>query len=469
MTSGLSSIAGRRVLFLNWRDLSHPKAGGAEVYCEQVAERFVEAGAAVTLFTSQFSGAPLAELRSGVEIVRAGGTFGVYARAAQHLRRAQRSYDAVLDFQNGIPFFSPLFAGRRTAVVCVIHHVHQEQFALHFPWPASRVGQVLEGPVSRRVYRSRPLVAVSPSTRRDVRRRLRLRGPIHVVPNGLVEPDEALADRVRSASPRIAVTSRLVSHKRFDLLVDALPDLRRRWPDLLVDVAGDGPEREALQRRAADLGVQDVVRFHGFVDDDTKHRLVGDAWLTVSPSQAEGWGLTVIEANAAGLPAVAFDVPGLRDSVVDGETGWLLPADRPLAEGIDDALRVLQDDRTAEQWADRCRTWAARFSWDSTADRLAAIVSAEIDRAQRLPRSRRVPSDLAVRVAVRLPEGVSLDGLRTGLRRSDQLRADGREVQMLLHGCDEAGAESVLLRLGVLDVHRLSLATTGDLLLGAGG
>lgn len=469
MTQGLSSIAGRRVLFLNWRDLSHPRAGGAEVYCEQVAERFVDAGASVTLFTSQFPGAPLAELRAGVEIVRSGGTFGVYARAAQHLRQSRSQYDAVLDFQNGIPFFSPLFARPRTAVVCVIHHVHQEQFALHFPWPASRVGQVLEGPVSRRVYRSRPLVAVSPSTRKDVRRRLRLRGPIHVVPNGLVEPDEDPPTVVRSAAPRIAVTSRLVSHKRFDLLVDALPALRRRWPDLHVDIAGDGPERLALQQRAAELGVDDVVRFHGFVDSETKQRLVAEAWLTVSPSQAEGWGLTVIEANAAGLPAVAFDVPGLRDSVVDRETGWLLPPSRPLSEGIDEALRTLQDERTAEEWAARCRGWAARFSWDSTADRLAAIVSAEIDRAQRLPRSRRVPSDLAVRVEGRLPDEFDVARLPVRLRRSDQWSSDGQRLQLLLHGCDEAGAECVLERLGIDDVPRLSLATTGDLLVGAGG
>lgn len=468
MTQGLSSIAGRRILFLNWRDMSHPRAGGAEVYAEQVAERFVDAGAAVTLFTSQFPGAPLAELRGGYEIVRGGGTFGVYARAAQHLRQARRSYDAVVDFQNGIPFFAPLFTGRRTAVVCVIHHVHQEQFALHFPWPASRVGQFLEGPVSRRVYRNRPLVTVSPSTRRDVRRQLRLRGPIHVVPNGLVEPTVDEPPVERSRTPRIAVTSRLVSHKRFDLLLEALPALLVHWPDLRVDIAGDGPERSVLERRSTELGLQRTVRFHGFVDTDSRNRLVREAWLTVSPSQAEGWGLTIIEANAAGVPAVAFDVPGLRDSIVDGETGWLIPPDRALSDGLDVALRVLQDEQSSAVWAERCRAWARRFSWDSTADRLAAIVSAEIDRAQRLPRSRRVPSDLAVRVDAQVPDGLPPERLVGALRRSDQRTQQAGSLRLLLHGCDEAGAETVLLRLGLDDVSRLSLATTSDVLVGAG-
>ncbi|MGY1710114.1 glycosyltransferase family 4 protein [Geodermatophilus sp. SYSU D00758] len=467
MSRGLTSLAGRRILLLNWRDLRHPRAGGAEVYCQEIGERFAAAGAEVTLFTSDFPGAPLAEMRGGVDVLRCGGTFGVYLRAAQHLRRRRRPYDAVVDFQNGIPFFAPLFAGSRTAVVCVIHHVHQEQFALHFPWPVSRVGQLLEGPVSRRVYQRRPLVAVSPSTRRDIRRRLRLRGPIHVVPNGMVAVEEA-ADRVRSTEPRITVVSRLVSHKRFDLLVDAVPDLIPRWPGLRVDVAGDGPERPALERRAAAAGLRDVVRFHGRVDTCTRDRLLREAWLTVSPSQAEGWGLTMIEANAAGVPGVAFDVAGLRDSVVHGETGWLLPPDRSLASGLAEALEALEDPVVADGFTERCRAWASRFSWDSSAQRLAGIVAGEIDRVRRLPRSRRIPSDLGIRLDARVEEVVDADEVFHGrIRRSDQWVVKGRDLSLLLHGCDEAGAEVVLRRIGVEDVRRLSLATSNDLLIGA--
>jgi glycosyltransferase involved in cell wall biosynthesis len=465
MSQGLTSITGRRILLLNWRDLLHPRAGGAEVYCQEVGARMAAAGADVTLFSSLFPGAPLAETSRGITVVRGGGTFGVYARAAQYLREHRHEYDAVIDFQNGIPFFAPLFVGPRTAVVCVIHHVHQEQFALHFPWPLSRVGQVLEGPVSRRVYQKRPLVAVSPSTRRDVRRRLRLRGPIHVVPNGLVEAVHT-GLRPRAATPRIGVVSRLVSHKRFDLLVDAVPELRRRWPGLCVDIAGDGPERPALEERAARLGLQETVRFHGFVDAATRRRILLEAWLTVSPSQAEGWGLTMIEANAVGVPGVAFDVPGLRDSVVHGETGWLLPPERSLGEGLAEAVETLTDPVVAEEWSERCRTWAGHFSWDSTAERLAAIVAGEIDRARRLPRTRRVPSDLGVRVEAHVGPDVA-ERLPHDLRRSDQWTLRSGRLALLLHGCDEVGAELALRRLGIGTVRRIALATTNDLLMGA--
>jgi glycosyltransferase involved in cell wall biosynthesis len=470
VTHGLQAVAGRRILLLNWRDVGHPAAGGAEVYCVEVAERLAAAGAVVTLFTARHAGASRTELRRGVQVVRQGGTFGVYARAAAYLRRNRRDLDAVIDFQNGIPFFAPLFSGRRNAVVLVVHHVHQDQFLLHFPWPLSRVGQFLEGPVSRRVYSRRPLVAVSPSTRRDVRRRLRLRGPIHVVPNGLTRAGRRL-DRRPAENPHVVVVSRLVTQKRFRLLIEAVHELRERWPGLRVDIAGDGPEREALQAQVASLGLQDRVRLHGYTSAAVRDELLSSAWLTVSPSQAEGWGLTVIEANAAGVPAVTFAVPGLRDSVIDGVTGWLVPDGERLSVGIDRALDRLSDPDEAAAFSTRCRAWAARFSWDSTAERLAAVAVGEIDRISSLPRSRRLPTDLATRVDAHPPDGsrpeVAVTALAGRIRRSDQWSASPDGVRLVLHGCDEAGAEVVLARLGEWHADRVGLATPVELLVGA--
>ncbi|MEZ0490918.1 glycosyltransferase family 4 protein [Kineococcus sp. TBRC 1896] len=464
-----NALAGRRVLLVNWRDSSHPRAGGAEVYCEEIGTRFAEAGAQVALFTARPPGTPATEHRRGITIVREGGDLGVYARAARFLRRTAGAYDVVVDFQNGIPFFAPLFAGRGTAVVCVIHHVHQEQFALHYPWPASRIGQVLEGPASRYVYGRRPLVVVSPSTRRDVRRRLGLRGPIHVVPNGMSAPLPG-GTRARSPRPSIAVVSRLVSHKRFDLLLDVVPELVQRWPGLRVDIAGDGPERPRLEARSRALGLGDHVRFHGFVDTRTRQDLMASAWLTVNPSQAEGWGLTVVEANAAGVPAVAHDVPGLRDSVLDGRTGWLIREGSTLAEVTADALHRLEDPEFAGSVSQQCRAWAAQFSWDLSAERLANVLAGEIDRVRRgAAPERRLASDLSVRVEAALGAAGRAASGSSGprLRRSDQLASGAGSLQLLLHGCDEAGAGSVLRRLGAGELRSSTPATGTDLLIGA--
>ncbi|MGW0195782.1 glycosyltransferase family 4 protein, partial [Nonomuraea sp. NPDC003201] len=171
----------------------------------------------------------------------------------------------------------------------------------------------------------------------------------------------------RSRRPRLVCVGRLVAHKRVELLLEAVPELRKRWPDLVVDVVGRGPE-EARLRAAAPEGVV----LHGYLTEEEKERLVSAAWLQVNTSQGEGWGLCVLEAAALGVPTVAYDVDGLRDAVRPGETGWLLPEGADLAKGITAALDELTV--ASDTYSAKCREWAAQFSWDGSAERLSALV-----------------------------------------------------------------------------------------------
>ncbi|MFC8275626.1 glycosyltransferase family 4 protein [Streptomyces sp. NPDC057271] len=464
--SALDQLARTDIAFLNWRDPSHPDAGGAEAYCWEIARRFSAAGAHVTLVSSRAPGARQREYRDGIRIVRGGGTFGVYASAAAHLLRNRHAYDTVVDFQNGIPFFSPLFTPRWTADICVIHHIHQRQFDLRFPWPLNAVGRLLEKQVSRRVYRGRPVVVVSPSTREGARRELGFGNPIHIVPNGSPRTADISPGVSRSPAPAITVVSRLMPQKRVDLLVRALPRLLGKVPDLTVDICGDGPERERLGALAAELGVSSAVVLHGRVSEERKQELFRRAWLTVVPSVAEGWGLTVIEANAVGTPALAYDVPGLRDAVQPGVNGWLLPPATDLADGVATALDVLATEEARTRVAERCRAWAAAFSWDDSAERLAQVVLEDLRRIHRHRRSRRTSSDLSVvtRFTARDAEA-TVRALRRALRQTDAWDRDGDSFRLLLHGCDEVQALEALRRLDVREA-TVSLAGGQDVLVG---
>ena len=253
--TAIDELTGRRILFLNWRDLTNPAAGGAEAYAEQIARRLAAAGCRLTLFTSAYEDAPPYDWMDQYLVVRRGGRFGVYAAAARHLRRYGDHYDAVVDFQNGIPFFSPWWAPAGTPVLCIVHHVHQDQFNMYFRWPLNVIGRLLEGRASRRAYRDCPLIAVSPSTRAEMRRQLRLRGPVYIVPNGIDPPVPGRGSRAEA--PAIAVVTRLVPHKQLHLLVRAVPALLERWPDLQVDIAGEGPARAALQADVRRLGLEE--------------------------------------------------------------------------------------------------------------------------------------------------------------------------------------------------------------------
>jgi glycosyltransferase involved in cell wall biosynthesis len=464
--SAAAQLAGRRVLFLNWRDLSNPAAGGAEAYAEQIARRFAGAGALVTLFTSRYQAAPLYDWANGYLVIREGGRFGVYRAAARHLKRHGHQYDAVVDFQNGIPFFAPLWAPARTPVVCVVHHVHQSQFDMYFRWPLNHLGRFLEGRATRRVYRNRPFVAVSPSTRAEMRHQLRLREQVHIVPNGIDPlPPSSVP---RSLAPAIAVVTRLVPHKRLHLLVAAVPDLLRRWPDLRVDIAGTGPARDALLAQVRRLGLEQSVHLPGRVSEQIKSDLLSRAWLTVAPSLAEGWGLTVLEANTLGTPAMAYNVPGLRDAVRHGRTGWLVSPDGDWSTALIDALEELHEPARRRFFADRARAWAARFSWDASADRLARVLLSEIRHQEVGSSSPRRAVDLATLAS--WPPGDVDDverRLRKGLRVTDTISRGPDGLIVLLTGCDEVGAAKALRRAQVPPAG-LRLATASWVLCGTG-
>ncbi|MEU0566681.1 glycosyltransferase family 4 protein [Nonomuraea sp. NPDC005983] len=350
------------IAVVNWRDPWHPAAGGAETYAWELARRFRKSGHRVCFVTARGPGQHGKAKVEGVRVARMGGAFTVYPRVLVWLLLRRRLFDVVLDCQNGIPFFTPWVLPRRTRVCCVVHHVHDRQFEVHLPRWLAAVGHFLEGPASRWTYRRRQSVAVSPSTVVAMRERLGWTGPIQIIPNGVSVG--ASGKPRRSGEPRLVCVGRLVAHKRVDLLLDAVPELRKRWPGLTVDVIGRGPEEARLRAR-----LPEGVTMHGYLPEADKELLISSAWLQVNASQGEGWGLCVLEAAALGVPTVAFDVDGLRDAVRHGETGWLLPEGADLAKGIGAALDELDD-----TYNEKCRNWAATFSWDHSAELMTALL-----------------------------------------------------------------------------------------------
>ncbi|GAA0634676.1 glycosyltransferase family 4 protein [Kutzneria viridogrisea] len=452
-------LHGNRILVLNWRDVRHPQAGGAEQYMHEIARRWVEQDVHVTWLTARAPGAEAREMIDGIEVLRTGGALSVYPRAAAWMATRAKRFDAVVDCQNGIPFFAPLFAGAAMPVVQVVHHVHQDQFATHFSRPMAAVGRFLEGPASRAVYGRRAIAAVSPSTREELRRRLGLRGPISIVPNG-THPVLGTA-AAREPGPVVTLVTRLVPHKRVDLLLDSLVTVLAQIPDLKVNIVGGGSELAALTAYAERLGLDSAVTFHGRQPDSVRDDLLSKAWLTTSTSAGEGWGCSILEAAAWGVPCLALKVPGVRDSVVHEHTGWLVDRAEDYAEAMVTALRELADPVRAEAVAQRCRSWAACFSWDRSAELLAAVLAYEIG-AVGSPQRREARSDITT--VATLPDS-ELPALAAGLRATDEVRSDGRRTGVLLGGCDEVDAMTVLDRLGVSGAN-LRLANRYDLLAG---
>jgi glycosyltransferase involved in cell wall biosynthesis len=167
-------------------------------------------------------------------------------------------------------------------------------------------------------------------------------------------------------SPTILYVGRIKRYKSVDVIIRALPEVIAKVPSARLAVVGSGDNLEELRRLARELGVEDRVVFTGFVSTAEKVDWMRRSQVIVNPSPREGWGLTNIEANACGTPAVASDADGLRDSVRDGVTGMLFPYGdhRTLADRL---VRILSDDTLRNSLTANALDWAKTFTWENAA------------------------------------------------------------------------------------------------------
>jgi len=361
-----------RILIFNWRDIAHPWAGGAEAYMHELGRRWVRAGCEVGWVSERYRSAKTVEIIDGIRFHRVGSRFTLYPLAALAcLLRLRSRYDVIVDCENGIPFFTPLYC--RKPVVLVIHHLHQEIFRQELPLHLRWLALWLEGWLMPRVYRRSVMVTVSPSTFEDLRAHGYDPGRIVTVTNGVDVP-EAKPGIHRSPSPVLIYLGRLKKYKSVDVLLRAMPDVLSYFPDASLAIVGQGTERDVLERLVWKLGLAKSVKFYGYLDKENRDRLLAMAWVAVCTSKFEGWGVVCLEANAHGTPVVASRVPGLRDAVQDGLTGVLVPYGNSerLAKEI---VSLLGDPVRREAMARAGREWAAAHAWNRSADQFLKTIA----------------------------------------------------------------------------------------------
>lgn len=359
-----------RILVFTWRDRTHPWAGGAEVNIHEQAKRWVTAGHAVTFFCASYAGAAPQDTQDGITILRRGGRFTVYLWAFWvYLVSLRGRFDVVVDVENGIPFFTPLYV--RVPIVAVIYHIHTEQFRREFGGLLAEIGIWLESWLMPRLYRTQPIVTISESSQAELLALGYRRKQVTVVHTGI---DASLYryGGYKATHPVLVYVGRLMSYKRVHLLIEALAQIRARVPNVQLHIVGIGPMEAALKAQTAMLGLGDAIHFHGYLSDPAKVKLLQSAWLMVTPSLKEGWGLVVIEANACGTPVVAFDVAGLRDSIQPDVTGVLVQNEADFAAQIE---ALLADEMRRETLAQAALSHAARFSWDECARQTLALLT----------------------------------------------------------------------------------------------
>ena len=359
--TGPRDRSGRHVVFIAWRDLGNPRAGGSEVLVDRLAAGMTARGDRVTLLC----GGPAAE--HGYRVVSSGGTYTQFLRAPLAYWRRLGDADLVVEVCNGMPFLSPLWC--RRPLVCLVNHMHTELWRLRFPGPVAAAGRFAESRVMPWAHRNNLFLTVSNSTAGALRAAGVATDRIRQICNGVVQPDPPAP---RSPEPMFLALGRLADYKRVDLLLKLWHRVRPVTGGTLV-IAGDGPERARIEALAG----PDVI-FTGRVTEEEKHRLLCAAWLLLHPALIEGWGIVVAEAAIRGTPAVGFDVPGLRDSVVSGETGLLAGTEGEFASAWA-SLALNHQARAAMGAAARER--AERLHWSLAVEGFARVADDALARA----------------------------------------------------------------------------------------
>ncbi len=264
-----------------------------------------------------------------------------------------------------VPLAAAVAVARRVPLLLTLHGIE----AWELPHPGAR-GLALRTSL-RRVD---GYVAVSDHTRR----RFEAWAPVdpargRVIPNTF-EPGpfvpgpypEALARRLGLEDRSVVLTlGRLAGIERrkgFDVMLEALPALAARVPDVTYVIAGDGADRPRLEAKADALGVADRVVFTGYVDEAEKPDLYRLADAFAMPSRGEGFGIVLLEAMAVGVPVVASTADGSREAVRDGQLGPTVDPGDPDAvvdaivaalgrpKGIPDGLDHFSEPRFVERW-----------------------------------------------------------------------------------------------------------------------
>ncbi len=356
-----------KILVINWQDIKNPFGGGAEVHMHEIFSRLAQRGHEVALIASQFNGASPFELIDGIKVYRQGSRnlFNYSVKGMYERLRRETKFDVVVDDINKIPFFTPAFV--REQLAAIVHHFFGKTIYKETnPLFASYV--FLTESLVAMVYKKIPFVAVSESTRKELIEKGIPESRIEVVPNA-VDSRLYVTSSLSSDRQIIGYLGRIKRYKSVDHLISAFAKITNNFSNAELLIVGDGDNIDELKGLTHKLGIESRVKFTGKVSEDEKVKLLQQMTFLVNPSAKEGWGLTIIESNACGKTVIAADVPGLRDSVLDNQTGMLYEY------GNIDSLAakmklLLSDEALRHKLEQEVVRWASNFTWENSADKM---------------------------------------------------------------------------------------------------
>jgi glycosyltransferase involved in cell wall biosynthesis len=353
-----------KILLVNWQDRDNPQAGGAEIHLHEIFGRLAKKGHDVALLCGGWPGSPPRAELDGIQVHRVGTrhTFPFLARG--HYERYLRAmgHDVLVEDINKIPLYTPRWGAKK--VVALVPHLFGSTAFQEFPAPMAAAVWFAERPLGA-MYRGVPFEAISESTADDLAVRGIPRDAVEVIYPGIDSVGYTPNPAERAKRPTFSYLGRLKKYKGVHLCIEAFAKVGRK--DAVLEIAGAGDYRPALERQAQSLDLGDRVRFLGRISEQEKLSLLRRSWALLFASPKEGWGITNLEAAACATPVVASNSPGIRESVRDGETGYLVPHGDTGAMAAA-MTRIAETPGLVDRLGAQARVFSTGFTWERAAD-----------------------------------------------------------------------------------------------------
>lgn len=355
-----------RILVVNWQDRENPQAGGAEIHLHEIFGRVAAMGHSVRLLCGGWSGCPPRARLDGIDVFRVGTrhTFPLFAHR-YYDKHFSGWPEVLVEDINKVPLYTPRWGAPNT--IALVPHLFGSTAFQELASPLAAAVWTAERPLGR-LYRGIPFEAISESTAEDLVARGIPRRAIEVIYPGIDTVSYTPNPAQRSSAPVFAYLGRLKKYKGVHFVIQAFAALPS--PNAVLEIAGAGDYRDELERLARSLDLGDRVRFLGRISEAEKLALLRRAWALVFASPKEGWGITNLEAAACATPVVASNSPGIRESVRDGQTGFLVP------HGDTGAMaaamgRLANSPALVAHLGAEARVFAESFTWERAADQTA--------------------------------------------------------------------------------------------------
>jgi len=323
-----------KIIWFTWKDITHPRSGGAEFLGDRIATKLVEEGHEIIFITSNYKGAKKTEIHNGYKIIRIGNRYTVYLEALLYYKKHLECWaDQIIEEINTIPFMTQLYVKEKR--VLLVYQLCREIWFYETFFPLNLFGYLIE-PVYLWLLRNNKVLTESQSTKDDLQKYGFKKENISIFPICTdIKSLKSMSEKITYKRPTVLSLGAIRSMKNTLDQIKAFELAKNEIPELQMKVAGKliGEYGKKVIDYIENSKYKYDIEYLGSVTREQKIDLMRKANLLLVTSVKEGWGLIVTEAATQGTPAIVYDVDGLRDNVKNKEF-IVNPDPRSLSVGI---------------------------------------------------------------------------------------------------------------------------------------